>query len=250
MKDNRDFKGVWIPKDIWLNTDMSLIERVLYTEISSLDNENHCIASNEYFAKFCGVSERTIIRAIKRLKELGLIKEVEFDGRTRRLEVTKDGQNDSSAMTKCHSINIYNNLDIENSTTKVVELGSSRTDVLESSRTKESSVKQPKKNKFQRCAEFIDTYTDNSILRDLLYKHFNLHPDVYANAFISKVKKLDTLATSDDMKIAIVKQSVDNGWVNFYEVKQQSNRYTNVMSENSSMKCERATDFNGSEEVY
>jgi hypothetical protein len=23
MKENRDFKGVWIPKEIWLNTDLS-----------------------------------------------------------------------------------------------------------------------------------------------------------------------------------------------------------------------------------
>ena len=26
MKENRDFKGVWIPKETWLNTDLSIIE--------------------------------------------------------------------------------------------------------------------------------------------------------------------------------------------------------------------------------
>ena len=29
MKENRDFKGVWIPKETWLNTDLSIIEKVI-----------------------------------------------------------------------------------------------------------------------------------------------------------------------------------------------------------------------------
>jgi hypothetical protein len=37
MKENRDFKGVWIPKEIWINTDLSIIEKVLLVEIDSLD---------------------------------------------------------------------------------------------------------------------------------------------------------------------------------------------------------------------
>ena len=52
MKENRDFKGVWIPKEIWLNTDLSIIEKVLLVEIDSLDNSDRgCFASNEYLAK-------------------------------------------------------------------------------------------------------------------------------------------------------------------------------------------------------
>ena len=38
-KPTRDFKGIWIPKDIWLSKELSLMEKVLFVEIHSLDNE-------------------------------------------------------------------------------------------------------------------------------------------------------------------------------------------------------------------
>jgi len=57
---NRDFKGIWIPKEIWLSPALSLMERVLFVEIQSLDNERGCFASNQYFADFFGVSDRQI----------------------------------------------------------------------------------------------------------------------------------------------------------------------------------------------
>jgi len=38
----RDFKGVWIPSEIWLSEKLSLIEKVLFVEIYYLDNERGC----------------------------------------------------------------------------------------------------------------------------------------------------------------------------------------------------------------
>ena len=34
----RDFKGVWIPKEIWLSTDLKVMEKLILVEIDSLDN--------------------------------------------------------------------------------------------------------------------------------------------------------------------------------------------------------------------
>src|SRR5947208_3260671 len=72
-KTQRDFKGVWIPKEIWLSDQLSLMEKVLFVEIHSLDNERGCFASNKYFAQFFGVSERQIRTYIGTLKENGFI---------------------------------------------------------------------------------------------------------------------------------------------------------------------------------
>ena len=69
----RDFKGVWIPKEIWLSEQLSLMEKVLLVEIHSLDNERGCFASNRHFAEFFGVSERQIQTYIATLKEKGFI---------------------------------------------------------------------------------------------------------------------------------------------------------------------------------
>ena len=32
---DRDFKGVWIPKEIWLCKELSALDRVIYAEIDS-----------------------------------------------------------------------------------------------------------------------------------------------------------------------------------------------------------------------
>ena len=72
-RPERDFKGVWIPKEIWLSEQLSLMEKVLFVEISSLDNERGCFASNHYFAEFFGISERQIRTYVGSLKEKGFV---------------------------------------------------------------------------------------------------------------------------------------------------------------------------------
>ena len=72
-KPERDFKGVWIEKEIWLSSQLSLMEKVLFTEIRSLDNKRGCYASNRYFAEFFDVSERQIRTHISSLRDKGFI---------------------------------------------------------------------------------------------------------------------------------------------------------------------------------
>lgn len=69
----RSFKGIWIPKDVWLDENLSWIEKFLLVEIDSLDNEKGCWANNEYFAKFFGVSKDRISRLISSLNKKGYI---------------------------------------------------------------------------------------------------------------------------------------------------------------------------------
>ena len=73
LRPERDFKGIWIPKEIWISQQLSLMEKVLFVEISSLDNERGCFASNRYFAEFFGISERQIRTYVGTLKEKGFV---------------------------------------------------------------------------------------------------------------------------------------------------------------------------------
>ena len=85
--ENRDFKGVWIPKEVWLDDRLSAVEKIILVEIDSLDStERGCWASNQHIAKFCQVSERTVSSAISKLKDLGYIYVQSFDGRQRELK--------------------------------------------------------------------------------------------------------------------------------------------------------------------
>jgi hypothetical protein len=90
MNEIRDFKGVWIKKEIWLNTNLTLIEKVLIVEIDSLDNsERGCFASNEYLAKFVNLSEGRVANIISDLKKRDFIIQIFFDGRNRGLRTNK-----------------------------------------------------------------------------------------------------------------------------------------------------------------
>lgn len=88
----RDFKGVWIPKDIWLNKDLSIIEKCLLVEIDSLDNdpEKGCFKSNESLGEFFNMKEGSMANMISDLKARGYISQVFFDGRNRGLRVNKE----------------------------------------------------------------------------------------------------------------------------------------------------------------
>ena len=81
----RDFKGIWVPKEIYINDQLNWTEKILFIEIDSLDNNKGCFASNAYFADFIGVSETRISKSISHLKELNLIYQDAFNGRERTL---------------------------------------------------------------------------------------------------------------------------------------------------------------------
>lgn len=82
----RDFKGIWIPAEIWLDDSLSALDKIIFAEIDSLDNEDGCFASNEYLAGFCQCSVSKVSTAISRLKERGYVEAVSFDGRRRILK--------------------------------------------------------------------------------------------------------------------------------------------------------------------
>lgn len=81
----RDFKGIWIPKEIWMDRSLSYFEICLFSEIHSLNGEKGCYASNEYFCSFFNERERKIQEGISKLKQKGYVIQESFDGRTRIL---------------------------------------------------------------------------------------------------------------------------------------------------------------------
>lgn len=86
MQD-RDFKGIWIPKAVWLDSRLTMLEKGILMEIDSLDNgEYGCYASNDYIAEFCQCGVTKVSNAISKLIELGYLSLKSFDGRQRILQ--------------------------------------------------------------------------------------------------------------------------------------------------------------------
>jgi DNA-binding Lrp family transcriptional regulator len=130
INENSIFKGVWIPKEIWLSNKLDLVEKHLLTEIDRFTNsDKDCFKSNKTFSEFLGVSESKISTAITNLKNLGLIEQIHFDGRERHLrsllsfspqilEALQDKPKEDCKIPPCkinkadlaksHSNNIYN----------------------------------------------------------------------------------------------------------------------------------------------
>ena len=86
MRD-RKFQGIWIPRNVYLNGDLTWIEKILLVEIDSLDKgEKGCFASNDYFSEFLGVSKTHISKSIKHLIDLKFLRLQSFNGRVRILK--------------------------------------------------------------------------------------------------------------------------------------------------------------------
>lgn len=222
---NRDFKGIWIPKEIWLNNDLTLLEKIILIEIDSLDNENHCIAGNDYLAEFCNCSERKVSDAIKKLTELGYIEVVTFDGRHRTLKsnltvcIKRSMQTSKiceAESQNLQSINIDNN--INNTSTKV--------DVQPKVDTEE---KPKKKNLYEKCADMIELYCadDDDRLKAILLDYLPVRlankekPLRGANEWKGMLSKLFKMSESQDVLVEIVEDSLANGWACFVNPKEK-----------------------------
>lgn len=115
-ENERDFKGVWIPKAVWLDTRLNALDKIILTEIDSLDNgERGCWASNKYIADFCQCSETKVSTAISKLIEYGYIYLQSFDGRQRVLKSRlsnferQDFKKSEADFQDMKQSNIYNN---------------------------------------------------------------------------------------------------------------------------------------------
>jgi len=81
----RTFKGIWIPAEIWLNKELLPTEKILWAEIDSLEGREGCFASNSYFAKFLGVTERWVRKCLSKLSKKGLIRIENPKGKNRKI---------------------------------------------------------------------------------------------------------------------------------------------------------------------
>lgn len=69
-------------------------------------------------------------------------------------------------------------------------------------------------------AETINKYTANEELRAVLIEYYTKNPYKYMH---HSLRMLSRLTNDENKKIAIVKQSLENGWRGFYELYEAAN---------------------------
>ena len=112
MNSKPSYYGV-LPAQVRYDTALTNLAKLLYCEISALASKNGiCFATNGYFAKIYGKTDRTIMRAISSLEENGYIKIT----RHRKKGDYKVVRREIELMTKMSSRGdknvIYNNIKI------------------------------------------------------------------------------------------------------------------------------------------
>jgi len=71
--NEREFKGVWIPKDLWLNPDLKPMDKFFLLEIDSFAKNGSCFASNKHFADLFHISASRASQIIISLTDRGFL---------------------------------------------------------------------------------------------------------------------------------------------------------------------------------
>lgn len=83
----REFKGIWIPREVWLDSKLNALDKVIFAEIDSFSSIGKvCFQNNATIAEFCQCSESKVSKTVSKLIDLGYIRCVSFDGRKRYLQ--------------------------------------------------------------------------------------------------------------------------------------------------------------------
>jgi hypothetical protein len=99
---NRDFKGIWIPKEIWFIPKLKPAYRVFLAEIDSLDRGSGCWAQNGHFSQLFGLSKNRCSEIIHMLEKRAFIEieHVQDDGDPIRVLRLKNPVEKSTALSR------------------------------------------------------------------------------------------------------------------------------------------------------
>ena len=89
-RGDEQFTGVFIPANIFLNDDLTSIEKVFWALIQSLAENQGCSASNKYLGKRMGRNPIWASKTVAKFKRLGLIEVDISDGYKRVIRVLSD----------------------------------------------------------------------------------------------------------------------------------------------------------------
>ena len=197
----REFLGIWIPAEVWLDQRLTMTEKAFMAEVESFSKNGKTFhKSNDTIRQQYGITPKTVQRIIKKLVELELL-ECYFNGRVRHLSLGSMGK-----MTSLHGKN-----------------------------DESASSKFPHTNTVERTTyntskkEVVYPFTENEFLemwqtwlqerRDRRYKSYT---DNGEQAALHNLKKM----SNDDYRtaIAIIQQSIAQGWQGLFELKGGSAR--------------------------
>ena len=193
---DREFKGIWIPAEIWLHPELTLVEKAMFAEIDSFTgNGSSFFKSNDQIQAEYGISRPTVSRSINKLEQLGLIVR-RFDGRVRHL----------SSNAACSEFT---------GRVKPVIRQSDQNDQADGSN---DTSKKKRKNKPKNKVDIVLPFDTPEFIQawDLWVNYKREEHSFHFKSASSQqgaLKKLSNLCNNDEQEaIAIIHDAIANGW--------------------------------------
>jgi len=192
----REFLGIWIPAEVWLDQRLTMTEKAFMAEVESFSKNGKTFhKSNDTIRQQYGITPKTVQRIIKKLVELELL-ECYFNGRVRHLSLGR--------LVKMSTLHRQN---VDSASSKFPH-----TNTVE--RTTKNTSKKEVVYPFTET-EFLEMWkTWLQERRDRRYKNYT---DNGEQAALHNLKKM----SNDDYRIAIaiIQQSIAQGWQGLFELK-------------------------------
>ena len=212
----------WMVNELKLSGNKLLVFALIYG--FTQDDETEFEGSLSYMASWCNSTKQGIQKNLKSLIDDGLIEKHEYIANNQRY---------CTYTTKLHTL--YNKVayPIQQSCTNNIDNINNNIiskDIIYSEKTDDaflgSAKNKPKKESmYSKCVNLINDFTEDDKLRDMLVIFLNNCLEAsketgrpfYTNNFKGKLNQLKKFDEKDLKKI--VKQTLDSGWLGFYELK-------------------------------
>lgn len=226
-EQQRQFKGIWIPKEIWLNKDLTFQEKIILVEIDSYDDgQVGCFATNKHFVNNFGINSSRISQIIQSLQRKNYITiTYDFNGKEiikRYLHINRPPYPPKDGMSKINIGMLKNEMGVcqFDKGGYVKKLKDNNTNINNTI----NNNKENNKKKYYENEELNNIFTEFLELRKKI-KAVNTERAI--NMLINKLSKYD-----DNIKMKMIEQSIVNSWKDVYELKENKQKSrTSAMDE-------------------
>lgn len=218
----------WMRTKLGLKGNDLLVYAIIYG-FNQTENQK-CTCSIQYLADWCGATKQGILNNIKSLTEKGLITKSESYSSGVKIVEYRSTQftEPVNSVDQGGKLSLLNNIVNK----KIDNIESLSKDKDKTQKFQFGKKKEVKPTLYSKCICLIDDFTDNESLRKSLTTFLNICLEnakesgtpFYANHFKGKLNSLRALTDdhgylNDQLAIKIVKQSLDNGWCGFYQIR-------------------------------
>ena len=228
-EQQRQFKGIWIPKEIWLNKDLTFQEKIILVEIDSYDDgQVGCFATNKHFVNNFGINSSRISQIIQSLQRKNYITiTYDFNGKEiikRYLHINRPPYPPKEGMSKINIGMLKNEIGVcqFDKGGYVKKLKDNNTNINNTNiNNKEERKKETNYDKI------INSMVEDEEVKNSIYEFIKMRKLIKKpmtdRALTMLINKLEKLSSDKDIQIKILEKSILKNWTDIYPYKEENN---------------------------